>query len=459
LYHVFRCSLSKRHISKGANNVDLHVGRRLAIEIIVCLPDRVFEELNFSKREQKIIGLSLYRPLTLKGVTFDAENLCKSIALATAKGNSLIHAKSPERKYLLTETGKDDRLHLVFKAIDDEILVQDNVLAFASTKRKHMEFAAKCLRGLLDYPLVKKEKAIRAVLEERNPCKRVSQAIYLRASSISAQLSDAAQKLSREHAIEVGELIPKSVSSVLGHIFLSNASSRIAISKRLQSAAAQLLAEYGFMEAFRRISCIPRRIPDCLVLAFDNLTKPEQKTVVDSWQNSKHSPLEALQAGLLLMRSESSFSDAASAVFESVMFAKAKDEWQLFGALLRWCHDSLRHIASSDRHFSDVLLASWVYAGRLHQIFVGGEDSKQLAEHFDECKPKLTELAFDEVAVFANDVCSPHRLSITCLVVYGISSALDDFNWKDCSGEFKQMFRNLCYPYNGVDPVFEPAGA
>lgn len=211
---------------------------------------------------------------------------------------------------------------------------------------------------------------------------------------------------------------PPSARSLLNHLRLAKPPDPSQLQALLETASVELLRQVGFTETFRRIAPFPMTIPTALSAAYELLSAEQKADLFSEATAGKFSPTARMHAICLHFGTDPQSSLQAA---EAILGERSEAEFDAFRSILYW---SLRRV-SSRRDFegwppSALLMAAWLHAGRIYEIFAGAPAGERVTEFFSAGRRPSEKQLFRIQSELLMDISHPEHVEWRSLVVHGL---------------------------------------
>lgn len=236
----------------------------------------------------------------------------------------------------------------------------------------------------------------------------------------------AKDRQARSRPFKVSDLMPRFLASLRGHLGL-DVESGSQPEKSWPEAVVTLLDQEGLEETLVRLSCLPVRLPECVLERVKALSKAELASLLSRLDARLQSPLQRLQFLFLALSFGGDLShliaQARNDLGRLLDSGDGTHAAEALVALARWSH--LRFGWSSEASCWSAetrLRMAWVHAGRLHSAFTaGGFPLEELAEWVSENSQGIAAASISPASELGWDAASPSGVTGESLLMLSLA--------------------------------------
>ncbi len=423
--------------------------RRMMSNVVTALPVELRIALDLTSKERKAFGYSEYTAITVGEFTFDGVDIWPAIAKAAEGKAATVESKDTHSKqFSLKASWKENQLRVLFDDGEKKFGVSNELFALVSNDPKVQRRTLEDLRSSFDLSKARSKTAFAKVLSNRRVDLRLRDTTDLRDNSFEWTLKATAQKIRQIESIDLNDFVPINAIGVLQHLRLEMKPRGQKYEETLARSASVLLAEEGFEEAFYRHACLPVMLASEIVESFDRLPVEARERFIALIDAGEGGAIQRLHACFLIWRSESGDQAKALEWFKALNTKPGTQSWGLFASIMHWSYSRLTLEAGDSAGDETAVLATWIHAGRLSQLFCHGTDKKGLSTFFKAHGSKNPERAFTKQEQAATDVSNPRNLDFIRLVIHGLSATLKLCRRTPDLSSFSAELNSLCFPYD-----------
>ncbi len=420
-------------------------------ELYAAFPHDLQLEIGLKKTELSALKLAQWQPMALGDVSFDLRDFWRAAELAHRRGQSELGARVPAGlKFQMRPERKGKHLAVILESAKPKkrLRVSDASLGLVQTDSGKREACISAERRWLDVSQADADVVFPRIARIKNLQERMRQYYDLRENSLALHFGSLAELISQGDDVCADALKPPKPEVILNHLRLPAILPAGGLGDSLELAAATLLADEGFEEAFVRIAALPVALPAAFAVAFAGLDSLRRDKWVRQALAEITTPIMRIHlAGLLLDGNDEEIRSAVD-----VICGFASDEgverFDAFEAVFSWTYREIITSAQDDLSEAAVLTAVWCYAARLHHLLSVFSEQAEIVRSFEEgAKPRPRELLRPQHR-FWSDVAGPQLVCHETLTVHGAAAILEGRTLPtDLNEKLESALRKLCFPF------------
>jgi len=291
------------------------------------------------------------------------------------------------------------------------------------------------VRGIskgFDLPEQETEAAIANLASQSDLQTRMEELQRLRTDSAALRYTDLQSRIMQRAGIEMSELLPANVRSLLRHLRLNaeTGCGNLPLKQALELSGKVLISELGIIEAVVRLSGLPVALPSGVISELESLERSKRRSVLKSLiAQIGRSPLGVIHLSRLFMRFSSdspSYRRFARAALKKFAASEDGTRAKAWLAILRFYSNEMPFSAEFQQaSIEHRLCAVWLHSDRIFRTLANaGVDEVWISDHFKRSENRLPEEIVFADRAYSADIAHPRRVTWTGLLLAGIAYAL-----------------------------------
>ena len=408
--------------NRGIPKVDKKLAPLLLGRFYQDLPEELQKALDFSRDALATLGIALHDAINIDQHTFDTGDFWRTAERAARGKRAIAQSVSTKTTFKLRWAYENNQpvIHLSDDA-GAKLAISDPSFALLEkeegTRRdtliRHSEWFD------CDHATFHKE----ATRISRLPtaADRLGALERSRQRSAVYRYRSLLRRRERNEPLQLSHLDPPPSYSLLAHLRFIGPPAK-PLSEALDESAVVLVREYGFAEAFRRLSSFPVRLPAAIGAAFDRLTNEERIKWRERAAHEYLSPVSKVHLIALTARFDG---PAAAAIAETVATEQAEKEFEAFQLVLFWTVSQLLFRPEVAKWSAiGVLTAAWLHSTRIYNILAAVSESENILEYFRSViRPTANDIFRSDVAL-ESEAAHPRQIRHRVFMLHGLTAAL-----------------------------------
>lgn len=401
-------------------------------QLVWNLPNELLQKLDLAPEVLKAIGLAAQGPaISIEGSDFDFAAFWAAQTEAINHRQGFVVDRTGTRELAFVRQDVAEGVALRVKdsaAAEPKVwrepaypLMLDDTAERIAFLEKHPDW--------FDCPEADRRDAIHRIVSSERPADRANRIHEWINQSPTIKYRQLTAAFRGQEGIAADDLRLPSWARLRAHLRLADATDGNPI-EQLATAADSIVREVGLVAALRRFICLPVRLPERLVQAWQSLPTSDASQEWAKLRRGGPSPVASLHLLRLgLARTDIELKQIISLLEELFEPTKSEDLYDSFTAILVWvATDFARWMDGRSLPASQRLLMIWYHASRLHTLFrIGNADLGKLPAWLGEQTGSWNESILAYEPEFVGDIAHPIDATSGCLRICGVINTLAGF--------------------------------
>jgi hypothetical protein len=315
-------------------------------------------------------------------------------------------------------------------------------------------------RNLLDHPnwfdlaWGDYSREVERIVQEPQAWKRIDRMQHHRSRSAAYFYEQLREKRDRGHGLSLSDFEAPAAHGLLRHLRLPQPPAPGELPRRLEKAADDLVREFGFIEAFRRLASLPIAMPQILLQLYARLAPEEKERSLQKLETLLLSPSGRVHLAGLVAPTDV---DRAIAIGTDFALEEKGQRFAGFVLLLSWSLEQLgERKETKNWPFEATLAAAWVHASNLYSILAPVSEAESMAKFFLSARGGGRRDIFRAGDRREEDVAHPLRLRRRTFFAYGLAAGTKALPEGEAVGQVRAALLELCLISDGEQAFLHP---
>ena len=412
---------------RGKNSTERKLYAAIMSNWFLALPEQVSEMTKLSHGTRQALALTTKSALTVAGVQFDSNEFWEAAESAYTGGLASLQSLDRMLKFdvAIKDHGRTRSLLLKKQGDTKSLNVQDDVLLLLEPSQKDRVEALKRHPEWFDAFGNSSTNEIQRVAQLKTFTAKVFAIESARKKSAWHHYTSLRAICQSTNGPTLQQMVPPEPSILSKFLRLPTRFKKKEVSQAFDKIAMRLLSEVGLIEAFDRLSTLPRELPRIILESFRRLPREEKRNFVEKVNSGLITPLSRIHLLDLLLQAGDEFKTEAIALASVLLSEEQVRETSALLRVVTWTWSQMKSEARIDDSTGiRRLVLSWIHGSILFGMLRKISDAETVEDFMQKYAP-LTRRPSELIVRMdgEDDFIFPHKVQPNVLLVTGVGGA------------------------------------